>query len=429
MSKPTIATSHASSLRDAQPRTNQSDYQQLAAIWQCGGIVSTPAVAVDGAAPSESKNTVAATTDSTFLITTSPFRNNPNPTIECSLSTLSVYGRFRQVLGRRIVLEPLGVDEATFAVYHALLSYPDSTPEQIAALVSRSEPEVHAMMDRLRKLELLVPTWANPNSEHAVHPRVGLASLAERRRANLNAQLGELREAEATAEVIAEQYNELLTARSSGDVEVIKGRGNASRRIDELALKARDTFWALVPAHIDDTVRPVEGSPDLPLLERGLKMRAVYLQNMLESKGATEYAAAIHRLGGEVRATPTLPMRLLIFDREIAIMPMDPESPTAGAVIHRSPAVVAVALALFDSYWSRAAELFNPEDRDDDNPLTPHEAEVLRLLAGGAKDEQVARLLGISLRTARRITANLSERLDAASRFELGVAAAKRGWV
>jgi HAMP domain-containing protein len=38
-------------------------------------------------------------------------------------------------------------------------------------------------------------------------------------------------------------------------------------------------------------------------------------------------------------------------------------------------------------------------------------------------------LLGISLRTARRITANLSERLDAASRFELGVAAAKRGWV
>lgn len=109
-------------------------------------------------------------------------------------------------------------------------------------------------------------------------------------------------------------------------------------------------------------------------------------------------------------------------------MPMDPESPTAGAVIHRSPAVVAIAIALFDAYWSRATEMFDPEDRDE-TPLTPHEAEVLRLLAGGAKDEQVARLLGISLRTARRITANLSDRLDAASRFELGVAAAKRGWV
>ena len=173
----------------------------------------------------------------------------------------------------------------------------------------------------------------------------------------------------------------------------------------------------------------MERSPDLPLLERGLRMRTIYLQSMTASKQALEYASAMHRLGGEVRATPTLPMRLLIFDQEIAIMPMDPENPTAGAVIHRSPAVVAVALSLFDSYWARATELFDPDDRADDTPLTPHEAEVLRLLAGGAKDEQVARLLGISLRTARRITANLSERLDAASRFELGVAAAKRGWV
>jgi DNA-binding CsgD family transcriptional regulator/sugar-specific transcriptional regulator TrmB len=330
---------------------------------------------------------------------------------------------------RSFVLDPLGVDEATFAVYHALLSHPDSTPEQIAALVDRSVNDVHELMNKLRKLDLLVPTWANPEGEHAVHPRVGLANLAERRRVQLNAELGLLREAEASAEVVAEQYNELLTARSSGDVEVIKGRANASRRIDELALKTRHTFWALTPAHVDDVIRPVESSPDAPLLERGIKMRAIYLQNMMESRGANEYAASIHRLGGEVRATPTLPMRLLIFDQEIAVMPMDPDNHSAGAVIHRSPAVVNIATALFDAYWARSSELFAPDDRDNESPLTPHEAEVLRLLAGGAKDEQVARLLGISLRTARRITANLSERLDAASRFELGVAAAKRGWV
>lgn len=327
------------------------------------------------------------------------------------------------------MLEPLGVDEATFAVYHALLSHPDSTPEQIAALVNCSVPEVEELMATLRKLELLVPTWTNPESEHAVHPRVGLTGLAERRRTELTKLLGELKEAEASAEVVAEQYNELLTARSSGDVEVIKGRENASRRIEELASKARETFWGLVPAHVDDVVQPADQSPDFGLLGRGLRMRTIYLQSMTASKQALDYAATIHRLGGEVRSTPTLPMRLLILDHEIAIMPMDPNSPTAGAVIHRTPAVVSVALALFDAYWARASEMFDPDDRDDDTPLTPHEAEVLRLLAGGAKDEQVARLLGISLRTARRITANLSERLDAASRFELGVAAAKRGWV
>jgi DNA-binding CsgD family transcriptional regulator/sugar-specific transcriptional regulator TrmB len=327
------------------------------------------------------------------------------------------------------VLEPLGVDEATFAVYHALLSHPDSTPEQIAALVDRPLADVQQLMQKLRKLELLVPTWTNPDGEHAVHPRVGLASLAERRRTELNKMLGELKEAEASAELIAEQYNELLTARTSGDVEVLKGRANASRRIEELALKATESFWGLVPAHFDESIPQVDRSPDFALLERGLKMRTVYLQSMTASKQALDYAGRMHRLGGEVRVTPTLPMRLLILDQQIAIMAMDPENPSAGAVIHRTPAVVSVALALFDAYWSRGTELFDPDDRDDKTELTPHEAEVLRLLAGGAKDEQVARLLGISLRTARRITANLSERLDAASRFELGVAAAKRGWV
>jgi DNA-binding CsgD family transcriptional regulator len=241
--------------------------------------------------------------------------------------------------------------------------------------------------------------------------------------------LGELNEAEASAEVMAEQYNELLTSRTSGDVEVLRGRENASRRIEELGAKARENFWGLVPAHVDEIVAPPEESPDIPLIERGIRLRTIYLQSMTVSKAGLEFAAFIHKLGGEVRATPTLPMRLLIVDQEIAVMPLNPEVQSAGAVIHRSPGVVAVAIALFDSYWSRATELFAPGDRDNKTPLTPHEAEVLRLLAGGAKDEQVARLLGISLRTARRITANLSDRLDATSRFELGVAAAKRGWV
>jgi DNA-binding CsgD family transcriptional regulator/sugar-specific transcriptional regulator TrmB len=327
------------------------------------------------------------------------------------------------------VLEPLGLDDATYAVYHALLREPDSTPERIAALVNRPIDEVHQLMTELRKLDLLVPTWTNPDVEHAVHPRVGLAGLVERRRAELNHKIAELAAAQAAAETMAEQYNELLTSRTSGDVEVLKGRANASRRIEELGAKARESFWGLIPAHVDDIVAPAEESPDLPLLERGIKMRTVYLQSMTVSKQGLEFAAFMHKHGNEVRATPTLPMRLLLIDHEIAIMPLDPAVESAGAVIHRSPAVVALALALFDAYWSRATDLFSPEDRDNDSPLTPHEAEVLRLLAGGAKDEQVARLLGISLRTARRITANLSDRLDATSRFELGVAAAKRGWV
>ena len=114
------------------------------------------------------------------------------------------------------MLEPLGVDDATFAVYHALLSHPDSTPEQIAELVKQPIAQVLDTMALLRKLELLVPTWADPDSEHAVHPRVGLSGLAERRRGELYQRLNELKQAESTAEVMPWTRN---------------ARGSVSRRL------------------------------------------------------------------------------------------------------------------------------------------------------------------------------------------------------
>ncbi|HZO64586.1 MAG: helix-turn-helix transcriptional regulator [Kribbellaceae bacterium] len=327
------------------------------------------------------------------------------------------------------MLEPLGVDEATLAVYSALLRRPEHTPEQVAADLERPVEEVRRLLDRLRELELIIPTWTSQGGEHAVHPRIGLSILAHRRRDELSRQLAELEESEGYAEKLAEQYSELLISRTEDQVEVLEGRTRASRRIEQLGANARESFWSLIPSQIRDNPPPAEESPDRRLLKRGIKTKFTYLESLAATKAGMEYCEWVHSLGGEVRTTPTLPLRLLVIDNEIAIMPLDPANHDAGAVVHRSPAVVSVALALFDAYWSRAKNPFEKEDLATNAPLTPQESEVLRLLAGGAKDEQVARLLGISLRTARRITAGLADRVDAASRFELGVAAAKRGWV
>ena len=54
---------------------------------------------------------------------------------------------------------------------------------------------------------------------------------------------------------------------------------------------------------------------------------------------------------------------------------------------------------------------------------------LLRLLATGQKDEQIARALGMSLRTVRRRIADLMTELGADSRFQAGVEAVRRGWV
>ena len=45
------------------------------------------------------------------------------------------------------------------------------------------------------------------------------------------------------------------------------------------------------------------------------------------------------------------------------------------------------------------------------------------------KDEQIARELGLSLRTVRRRVAEVLDELGATSRFQAGVEAVRRGWV
>jgi len=41
----------------------------------------------------------------------------------------------------------------------------------------------------------------------------------------------------------------------------------------------------------------------------------------------------------------------------------------------------------------------------------------------------IARKLGVSVRTSRRITAELTQRLGARSRFQAGARAVERGWI
>ena len=47
----------------------------------------------------------------------------------------------------------------------------------------------------------------------------------------------------------------------------------------------------------------------------------------------------------------------------------------------------------------------------------------------GLTDDTVARRMGVSVRTVRRIMADIMRRLDATSRFEAGVKVVHRGWL
>ncbi len=52
---------------------------------------------------------------------------------------------------------------------------------------------------------------------------------------------------------------------------------------------------------------------------------------------------------------------------------------------------------------------------------------MLKLLAKGHTDETIAKRVGVSSRTVRRIAADLMDKMDARSRFQAGAQAALRG--
>lgn len=122
---------------------------------------------------------------------------------------------------------------------------------------------------------------------------------------------------------------------------------------------------------------------------------------------------------------PELPTRMLVIGDTHVVLPEPLGYADMPLVIARQSAVVAATAHWFELLWERAA-----------TPATDRAAArwdqrrfLLQQLAVGAHDEQIARNLGISLRTVRRRVADLMRELGADTRFQAGVEAARRGWL
>ncbi|WP_262706017.1 MULTISPECIES: helix-turn-helix transcriptional regulator [Streptomyces] len=162
--------------------------------------------------------------------------------------------------------------------------------------------------------------------------------------------------------------------------------------------------------------------------ERGISIRAVHQDSFRGD--STELGAArwLASLGGRIRTVPVLPTPMALVDEHIALVPLDPEDATRGALELNGHEAVAALRTIFEHFWVTATPWDEPAQRDREG-LSPRERDLLRLLASGFTDESMCRKLGISLRTVRRAVADLMARLGAHSRFEAGVQAVRCGWL
>ncbi len=263
-----------------------------------------------------------------------------------------------------------------------------------------------------------------------VDPRVGLQALLSDQLAELHSRQRVYEENRSTIGKLLVEFNDLYPARNSSDGERLIGVDAVQSRISELAASSTSECMTFNPGGAHSSAALEASKPlDRDVISRGVNMRTVYLDSVRNDPRTSEYAHWLTELGGQVRTVPVLPVRMVLVDRKVALLPVDALNTRKGAIQLQSPGVVAALIDLFERVWAQAVPLGAPPMKRQENGLTPREQELLKLLAQGMTDAAAGKSLGLSLRTVRRMTADLSERLNARSRFEAGLRAGQRGWL
>jgi DNA-binding CsgD family transcriptional regulator len=169
---------------------------------------------------------------------------------------------------------------------------------------------------------------------------------------------------------------------------------------------------------------------------RGVRVRVAFQHAARHHPSTVELVDTLGPAGVAFRTADQLPMHIQVFDRTTCVVAV-PDAPAGEpaprpadgfAVVVRHPLLVSMLAGVFEDVWTRGTPCTHagpdPAPIEEELPRS-----VLRLLATGAKDDAVARRLGISLRTCRRLVAGMMERLGASSRFQAGVEARRRNLV
>ncbi|MFF1817354.1 LuxR C-terminal-related transcriptional regulator [Kribbella sp. NPDC058245] len=327
------------------------------------------------------------------------------------------------------MFESLGLSEQNLAVYRALLKHPELVRTSMAGELSRavglSVEEVTEQVAQLRILGLLVPRWNIDDEDYPLHPADGFELLTKRRQQEIDQLSARLDSDRVAAGEFVASYSEFLVEKSIGGVEVHEGE-RAYQRMQHF--HPAKSVWGMVSPDPGGIMRDPKNTADSRFLEHGIKLRYLIVEAQLKVGETREFCANVQQFGAEVRVVPSVPLRMVIFDAEAVVVGIDPDNRSPGAMVHHSRSVVRIAIDLYEHYWRRARP-YSTAPPADAGEITGQESEFLRFLVQGATDEQVARKLGVSMRTVRRMAAKLSEQVGASGRFELGVRAAQRGWV
>ncbi|MGC0421406.1 LuxR C-terminal-related transcriptional regulator [Embleya sp. AB8] len=153
------------------------------------------------------------------------------------------------------------------------------------------------------------------------------------------------------------------------------------------------------------------------VLGRGVRMRVLYQHAARFDTPIREHAARLVESGAEVRTAGALSGEMFIIDRTAAYILAN--GADGGAVVVRERLLIDFLYSCFEHAWATAKE-FDTRRTETDVVSNDMKIEIVRMLIAGAKDEAIARRLGVSVRTCRKHIGQVMAMFGATSRFQFG---------
>lgn len=325
------------------------------------------------------------------------------------------------------LLAPLGLDVGADQLYRFLLRHAGGRLDDLVHTTGRTPATLERDLAPLRTAGLVEVARGHvaPADPGDVLPR--LIAEETRRLDQLERRLQALHEAVPVLRAEHERPVEAPAVPLVG--EVLDGDGLAMACTTLIEQGAGPLRWLRPVVDTDRADDPVVQAIEQAVraaVGRGRRSQAVYPVRTLQQ--APEELRARAAYGEEVRVIAAVPSRLEILGDAGVVLPVAWGAETGSRTVVRGPGLVRLAELAFRGLWERALPIPGLELRHADRRARERTL-LLEQLAAGAKDEQVARVLGVGLRTVRRRVAEVMEELAVQTRFQAGMEAVRRGWL
>lgn len=317
------------------------------------------------------------------------------------------------------MLTSIGGSDSEDAVYQELITEVSVTAAQLTCTLNMPEAEVEMALLALERRGLASRTATHPPRFVAAPPDIAVDALLLRRQAELN-------EARIELERLVKVYRSGRRARTADElIEIVTGKEAVGERVTHLQRAARTSFMGFVKAPFV----ALDVAEAVPLTNRNISNSAIYDSNVMNSSGFLEVLQANRAENAKMRIHPSLPIKLLIADRETALLPLDrvDSSSQAAAVIVHSSGLLDALIALYERYWEASIPL--PRDGATADQVNEPDTRILTLLLAGVTDEAISRQLGISPRTLSRRIQDMMNAAGAHNRTHLAWLASRNNWL